>query len=374
MSRHKKRNEGGIPSSLRNICLDNFLDILETTCSAFVQLSLIDSPYLRKMVKNFLPSLKHHIDMQLPGNVMRKEMLDVIFSGKFPTNKSRKDFELDSKVDPGSQEYLDHVEIIKKVKKNSENCSGICCSGWFVVETMACVLINDRANELVFNFDFCKMMGQRDNKEDLCNFLSFDVPSIMENYFTSVKEKYFSMKLKPQLEKMIISPKDLNTKGFGNRNDLLQSFEETKAYLNFPRLLSSASSKPNNSKSTTPCIEDLFVVMTDGFSLGQDTFENLHTIELTFESMRNNFQDYVANDAMMFANIGKSCPNLKNLTAQMSPDALFYLLFKDPCKSIKGFSNTPDVQVQILDDRLYDRVKEGKEYTEEDIYVEVLKS
>ena len=128
------------------------------------------------------------------------------------------------------------------------------------------------------------MMRQRDKtvfekKDDpLCNVLSFDVPSIMKNYFTSVKEKYFSMKLKPQLERMIISPKDLNIKGFGNRNEILQSFEETKAYINFPRLLSSVSSKPYNSEPTAPCIEDLFVVLTDGFSLGPETFENLSTI------------------------------------------------------------------------------------------------
>merc|ERR1712045_673018 len=111
------------------------------------------------------------------------------------------------------QGYMDGgiKQQISRMKKNSENCVGICCSGWFVVETMACVLINDRTKELIFNFDFNEMMHKRRNKEGLCDFVSFDIPSIMQNYFNCVKENYCSKKLKPQLEKMVMS-QDLRTR------------------------------------------------------------------------------------------------------------------------------------------------------------------
>ena len=334
------------------MCLDNFLDILETTCSAFVQLSLIDSPYLTKMVRNFLPSLKHHIDKQLPGNVMRKEMLEIIFSGQFP-KKSRKDFEIHGQLDEGI------FQSIKKLKINSENCVGICCSGWFVVETMACVLINDQTKELIFNFDFSEMMMKRRNKEDLCDSVSFDVPSIMENYFNSVKENYCSKKLKPQLEIMVMS-QDLRDRDGKNTNGryydkVLNTFEETKAYKRFPRLLSSASSKPYASKVTTPCVEDLVMVLTDVFGLGKDVFEKLTTLDLWFHSLPLENDDDLN---VLFTNIGKSCPNLKDLSAPMSPDRILYLLFRDPCESIKGFikADGDGATFKLLDDRLYDLV------------------
>ena len=62
----------------------------KASCSAYIQLTMIDSPILKKITSNILPTLKQHLEAQLPppaGNYIRSEMLDIIFSGKYPTSR-----------------------------------------------------------------------------------------------------------------------------------------------------------------------------------------------------------------------------------------------------------------------------------------------
>ena len=61
-----KKGEKKTVKSLKKLCMVNYLDNLETACSGFIQLALLDNPFLRSMVKRILPTLKHHLDSQLP--------------------------------------------------------------------------------------------------------------------------------------------------------------------------------------------------------------------------------------------------------------------------------------------------------------------
>ena len=67
-------------ASLKRLCMDKYLENLESACYAYIQLSVVDSPFLRSMVKNILPTLKHHLETQLPSVVIRTEMLRDVFS------------------------------------------------------------------------------------------------------------------------------------------------------------------------------------------------------------------------------------------------------------------------------------------------------
>ena len=69
--------------SLRELCKDSYLDVLETACSGFIQLALLDNPFLRSIVKRILPTLKNHLDSQLPPySNDRDDLLKMALSGR----------------------------------------------------------------------------------------------------------------------------------------------------------------------------------------------------------------------------------------------------------------------------------------------------
>ena len=79
----KKEKKKDTIKSLRELCMVNYLDILETACSGFIQLALLDNPFLRSMVKSILPTLKNHLDSQLPPfSNDRDDLLKMALSGR----------------------------------------------------------------------------------------------------------------------------------------------------------------------------------------------------------------------------------------------------------------------------------------------------
>ena len=79
----KKEEEKKTVKSLRELCMVNYLDNLETACSGFVQLALLDNPFLSSMVKRILPTLKQHLDSQLPPySNDRDDLLKMAMSGR----------------------------------------------------------------------------------------------------------------------------------------------------------------------------------------------------------------------------------------------------------------------------------------------------
>ena len=86
----KKKNR---VKTLKALCMLNYLDSLETACSGFIQLALLDSPLLRSLVKRILPTLKHHLDSQLHSTTVRDDLLRLAMSGKYPSVKTEKRYE-----------------------------------------------------------------------------------------------------------------------------------------------------------------------------------------------------------------------------------------------------------------------------------------
>ena len=81
MKKEKKKKK--TVKSLKELCMVNYLDNLETACFGFIQLALLDNPFLKSMVKRILPTLKQHLDSQLPPySNDRDELLKMAISGR----------------------------------------------------------------------------------------------------------------------------------------------------------------------------------------------------------------------------------------------------------------------------------------------------
>lgn len=64
--------------SLKNLCKLKYLDSLETACSGFIQLALMDSPFLNSIVKRILPALKNHLDSHHLTASDRDDLLKIV--------------------------------------------------------------------------------------------------------------------------------------------------------------------------------------------------------------------------------------------------------------------------------------------------------
>ena len=78
----KKKKEKNTMKSLKSLCMLSYLDSLETACSGFIQLALMDSPFLKSIVKSILPTLKNHLDSQHLTASDRDELLEIVMNTK----------------------------------------------------------------------------------------------------------------------------------------------------------------------------------------------------------------------------------------------------------------------------------------------------
>lgn len=84
--------------------------------------------------------------------------------------------------DPGSLEDRSrHSEIREK----GRGCCSLCCTGAFVVETMACIIISDQTKEIVFDFSGEKRIWEKCRA--IRKYVNFDIPSIMSHLYASIK-------------------------------------------------------------------------------------------------------------------------------------------------------------------------------------------
>ena len=96
--------------SLQRLCLLRYLHYLESACAAYIQLQLADCPLLRPAAARILPALKQQLDSGLTANIsgaVREELLEILFSGQFPSAAHRKSYHEDVRGlpdEPGSHE------------------------------------------------------------------------------------------------------------------------------------------------------------------------------------------------------------------------------------------------------------------------------
>lgn len=270
-------------------------------------------------------------------------------------------------------------------------CSSICCSGAYVAETMACVIVSDRIKELKLTSD---CFGRKiDNisleyehkyqRRIIMKYMNNDFPSIISHLTASIRNN-FSEQRKPQLRSFICNFANISSERSSDRKDnmgkgdqelILNSFVEMQSYEKFPEILSSSAHKKNY--RTKAYSENIQLQLCDLFSFGRDSFEKLTKIQF---SMELDFM-YYAYDRYgnllhreLFENIGRSCPNLEDLDISHGffvPNSVFvYLVFQDYESSLRDqninivteeeryYYEEDDVDLFIVPEILYERMEE----------------
>eukprot|EP00092_Neocalanus_flemingeri_P012109 GFUD01013057.1.p1 GENE.GFUD01013057.1~~GFUD01013057.1.p1 ORF type:complete len:938 (+),score=189.35 GFUD01013057.1:31-2814(+) len=341
--------------TLQKLCLNEHMKFLESSCAAYIQLSLMDNPLFAKVTANMLPVLKQQMEDNMSGtssSSIREEMLEMLFSGKFPSPLYRKSYVEDLRNvpdDPGSHEdRARHQEI----KEHGKGCCSPCCTGAFIVETMACIIINDEVREL--KFDFSAEHRIWDKNKAIRKYVNFDIPSIMSHLYASIKKH--KEERKPQLARLIINGTGLQTRQFAssydNTNFILNSYNETKQYVTFPTMLSS-SAVEGYSYPTNPYSEDLFLTICDVFSFGLDSFDKLTEIQFGIElsTRSTNVQDRYGQpvSVKLFASIGLCCPNLKILdvsnAVSLPTECFIHLFYHDTYLCLHKYVYLPPFEV-----------------------------
>ena len=364
MSKSKKR--GSMALSLRQLCIEDYLTSLETACASYIYMKTLDSPLLRNLTSSILPTLRNHLENHCPassGNI-REEMMEVVLSGKFPTSKTKSTYKLDEKQ---ITEYSEHtISDITEMKTNAEKCSTLSCSGFYIPETMACVLVSDQMKEIVIDSLEQSHRISSNNRERSLWDAKFELLSILSSYHSCLKQR-FSKERKPLLQKLKISKEFNSTQEFSDQfPNFLEFFDETKKYMEYPgKLLTDTREKSDNLIRY-----DISIVLSEIFGFGVDSFEKLTELNLIGfddgEEKVTKFGEWVKHpnpqSVKFVKNIGKSCPNLKSFSIRHMQENVMVHLFLEDASCLNGYIQNNEMQVEddqvlpfrVIDDRLYE--------------------
>ena len=269
-------------------------------------------------------------------------------------------------------------------------CSSICCSGAYVAETMACVIVSDRIKELKLKDSFGRKIDSINIKYEykyhrrmIMKYMNNDIPSIISHLTASIRNN-FSEHRKPQLRSFIcdyanMTPERLSDRkdnvGKGDQELIFNSFVEMQSYEKFPEILSSSAHEKNY--KTKAYSENIQLQLCDLFSFGRGSFEKLTKIQFSLElDFYNYAYDSYGNliHRELFENIGMSCPNLQDLDISHGffvPNSIFiHLVFQDSESSIRdqninivtdeerSYYDEDEVDLFICPEILYERMKE----------------
>jgi hypothetical protein len=133
--------------TLESLAIDKYLADLEVFCAGFVQLSRFNSHVIgKKALKCALDAMKGRMADHLHGTAstsIRQEMLKRIMSGRFPSDKFQNQFELLSDSDDGFGGTEQDYRTVEEFRLSGKRCNSVCCTGVFIVECMASVIVNE---------------------------------------------------------------------------------------------------------------------------------------------------------------------------------------------------------------------------------------
>ena len=340
--------------SLQELCSDEYLIYLAKACSSFINLSRINSSLLKKTTENILPCLKNQLNTQLSGGaggIIREEMMEKVLKGRswFLHNIQRDCVETGyNDIDSVSPEIL-HQAI--QIRDCGRSCTNLCCTGAYVRETMACVLVNEQIKELVFDFSAEKRhWWSRSRPEALTKHINCDFPSILSHYFASLMHNdnadlFGKTRRSIALRKLVISGTGLKTREFADEKAgtyfLFNYNFDALEYFNYPGLLSSSLYGSPDSEPTQIFSDDLMGVLSVVFNnFGKDSFAKLTEIQLGPELSNKSIGDNVG--ARLFHGIGMSCPSIKvfdlSATVNLPTEYFIHLFFHDAYHSLHKYA------------------------------------
>ncbi|XP_023333062.1 uncharacterized protein LOC111704906 isoform X3 [Eurytemora carolleeae] len=345
------------PSTLENQCITRYLYYLESVCATYIHLTTKDESGLFKaLAEKLLPMLKEQLGSSMSGTVssiFRQEMLRRIFSGEFPSSRYRLEYtELNTEYENIIQPLTEGRDILRQMKKHGEKCCSPCCTGVYIVETMACVVMNDEIQELKIDSNIQNKIVSK--QRPVRNYIGFDIPSILSHYQASVKQSPRRHNI--PLERFIIHNTELHSHEFSSmhiRSELILGvYQETQDYLDYPTILS-ASADPGESVSTRPYSEDLYLNIAHLFSaetgarfprLTEITFGSELGVKLS--NLRDRYGELVI--VKLFQGIGHFVPNLKifDVSASLSvpTEAFIHLFLRDANNTLHRYMYLPPYQ------------------------------
>jgi hypothetical protein len=412
-----------------------YLSLLEDVCAGYIQLSRHRSRVLGAVLDNAMAAMKTHLAQHLFGTastVIRQEMIDRVLSGDFPSKKHTNKYE--TAEDAAGIFGTDaDTKAVEEIRQSGIKCNSLCCTGAYIVETMFAILVNEDVRELKFDLkrgssnDANAKLQLLDKDRILRKYVSFQVPAVLAHYAKSLQATCGFKTAK--LERLIIQRTDIPSRSFAMKNhhfEFLTSYVETLEYLEVPGIISKAAL----GEQLGAYQEHLMLVVSELFMF-RDSFSRLTEIVLGREAcntaieMKNKQGRNVATE--IFRGIGHSCPNLKVLDVSgvisLSAECLLFLFFHDLYQTLhqfvylpehyttfgdsynqspecslekiyahdlttycpwclddwcsnflKGGSEFTDIQVTVIDDRMYERVeKEHGDYAKK-FLVNVIKA
>eukprot|EP00095_Tigriopus_kingsejongensis_P004785 maker-scaffold77_size404793-snap-gene-3.29 protein:Tk04785 transcript:maker-scaffold77_size404793-snap-gene-3.29-mRNA-1 annotation:"hypothetical protein" len=301
-------------ASLEDLCLSAYLHQLEAEASAYVLVTSLDgrSRYLRHTPRRLLQDLKRGLRGHLSGiasSVLRQSMLKRVMSSEFPTPQ----------IYPRQKSLASQYVSIR----TNLECPHACCSGSFIRDTMAGVLMSCELRYLVF------VAGDGPKLE---------IPVIFTHFAQSVLHSRVCL-----LEKLIVAENYLDEESCStecvsaqSRNQFLRAFwqvpsEQTRGGEEFFEGV-----EPLHGRSGF--LQSLWHMF------GPIPELNLRFTRLTEVVLRNNIQCKIysmANFQFTFLqSIGLACPNLKVLDlfgTDTWADCLVAFFFRDAFHSLHRF-------------------------------------
>jgi len=340
--------------SLQRLAMLRYLDFVESGCAAYVQLVALDSPFTASIPPLILSGLKKTLSSCMSGvssSTLRGEMLELVMSGKFPSNKYK--FLYSNSTQGGGlpdDPLSDGRATSSALREHGRACCSPCCTGVYIVETMACVIANDEIRELKFDFKASDRIW--DKHKLVRKYIPLDLPSIFSHYQAALSA---NRERRPQLERLVVRGTDIQTRRFAFQNynmHVLNMYEETSKYYSIPRALSAAA-KPDSSFATCPFSEDLIFSLCDVFQFGRGHFDKLTEIQLGREVINTNLDISDPSgrpiNVELFSAIGTSCPNLRVLDVagaiNLSADCFIHLFFHDTYKTLHKYTYHPPHRV-----------------------------
>ena len=214
---------------------------------------------------------------------------------------------------------------------------------------MACVIVSDRTQDLILTSNFARKIdrtnmdgGYQYKRRIIMKYMNNDIPSIISHLTASIRNN-FSEERKPQLRCLKIFYPNITCERLSNSKDnrlngdqelIFRSIAQTQGYEKYPEILSSVAHKKNY--ATKAYSENIPLQLCDLFSFGRNSFEKLKEIHFSTElDFFSTTYDRSGNPVHkeLFANIGKSCPNLQKLDLRNGffvPNSVFiHLIFRD---------------------------------------------
>ena len=144
------------PPSLEDCAILSYLKYLEAEVVGYIGITQSDSQLLKGIGYRMIATLKHQLNSKMSGlasSVIRQKMLRLILSDAFPS-PNYCNMEEHKRV----KQHQDLVEAAIYPEEGNEehpftNCPNSCCTGAFIKEAMAGIVMSADIHELFFTSD-----------------------------------------------------------------------------------------------------------------------------------------------------------------------------------------------------------------------------